>query len=112
MAVKIVGKSKDVDKYRQFLHEQGVYTKRFMNHLRASGLEIKNKPDDFRIFNTPIQKVFGESKKGLYEEDQKLFIAGIANEKITDRMDEILEPSGVDVGNFLKNRVLLMDHLT
>ena len=47
----------------------------------------------------------------MYEEDQKLFIAGIANEKITDRMDEILEPSGVDVGNFLKNRVLLMDHL-
>ena len=111
MAVEIVGKSKDVEKYRTFLHEQGIYTKRFMNHLRSSGLEVKNKPDDFRIFNTPIQKVFGENKKGLYEEDQKLFIAGIANEKITDRMDEILEPSGVDVTNFLKNRVLLMDHL-
>jgi phage head maturation protease len=111
MAVKIVGKSKDVDRYRKYLYEQGINTKRFVNHLRASGMQIKNKPDDFRIFNTPIQKVFGENKKGLLEEDQKLFIAGIANEKITDRMDEVLEPSGVDVRNYLKNRVLLMDHL-
>jgi len=111
MAIEIVGKGKDVERYRKYLHEQGILTKQFLNHLRSSGQQISPKPEGFRVFNTPIKKVFGESKKGIFEDDQKLFIAGIANANIVDRMDERLEPAGVDVRNYLKNRVLLLDHL-
>lgn len=111
MAVEIVGKSDHVKRYRKYLHDQGIYTKRFLNQFSSNGVGIKEKPEDFRIINTPILKVFGEKNKALVEDDQKLFISGIANEKITDRMDEVLEPAGVDIENFLKNRVLLMDHL-
>ncbi len=111
MAVEIIGNPKDVDKYRKYLHDQGVLTKRFLQHVKNSGHPVSQKPEGFRVFNTPIKKVFSESKKGIFEEDQKLFIKGIANENIIDRMDERLEPVGVDIRNFLKNRVLLLDHL-
>lgn len=42
--------------------------------------------------------------------DSKLFIAGIANAKEIDRMNEVLEPGGIMVDAYVKNAVFLMYH--
>ena len=115
MAIEIVGNSKDVDRYRQYLHEQGVYTKRFMENLsKTSGLQLKEKPEGFRILNGGIKNIYSykgkEIVKGI-DNDQKLYIKGIANANIVDRCDERLDPAGIDIENFMKNQVLLLDHM-
>lgn len=111
MAIEVIGNPKDVQKYREYLHRQGLYTKRFFNNLKKNGYDLAPKPEGFRTINTGIKSVYGENKKSIFEEDQKLYIAGIANENIIDRMDERLDPSGVNVENFMRNQVLLVDHL-
>jgi len=44
------------------------------------------------------------------EEPDKLWIEGIANANVVDRMQERLDPIGLDITNFLKNRQLLAHH--
>ena len=112
MAIEVIGDPKSVEQYRKWLHEQGQYTKRYMNHFRKTGVNLAPKPEGFRILNTPIKKVWNKQQKDIIPiEDQKLYIAGVANENAVDRMDERLEPTGVDPKNFMKNQVLLVDHL-
>ena len=115
MAIEIVGKSEDVQRYRKYLHDQGLYTKRFMNTLaKNSGLPLQEKPDGFRIFHGGIKNVYsikGNEKVKGFDETQKLYIKGIANANIVDRADERLDPAGIDIENYMKNRVLLLDHM-
>ena len=115
MAIEIVGKSEDVQRYRKYLHDQGLYTKRFMNTLaKNSGLPLQEKPDGFRIFHGGIKNVYsikGNEKVKGFDESQKLYIKGIANANIVDRADERLDPTGIDIENYMKNRVLLLDHM-
>lgn len=118
MAVEIIGKSEDVRRYREYLHQQGILTKRFMTAFERSGSPLAKKPDGFRIFNGGITDVFGKKTINGVEThikklnpDDKLYMKGIANANIVDRMDERLEPAGIDAENFMRNRVLLLDHM-
>lgn len=45
-----------------------------------------------------------------YTPNEKLFIAGIANANIVDRVQERIDPRGLDLQNYLKNRQLLAHH--
>lgn len=114
MAVEIFGNPKDVKRYREYLHQRGIQTKRFMDSMRSQGYQLSEKPEGFRVFRSGIQKVYNDpSKKELskFKPEEKLYIAGIANANMVDRMDERLEPSGIDIENFMSNAVLLIDHL-
>jgi hypothetical protein len=110
MAVKIIGNDEDVKKYREFLDAQGIYSK--SNHP-----VYKEKPEDFHILQGEITqygyktKSNGTWKKAKIDPDAKLYIKGIANARIMDRMDEIVEPAGGQFENFNKNPILLKDHM-
>jgi phage head maturation protease len=120
MAVEIIGDPAAVKKYREWLHKKGVYTKRFMDAVKRNGHELASKPEGFRAFQGSIRSVYNQKLEGakgavtkstgLNPED-KLYIAGIANANQIDRMDERLEPSGIDIKNYMRNSVLLVDHL-
>jgi len=118
MAVEIIGNSENVRKYREYLHRQGVLTKRFIDSAQRRGQPIIEKPEGYRIINGGIKNVYNvKTVKGIPREVksldpmQKLYIKGIANANMVDRMDERLEPAGIDINNFMKNQVLLLDHL-
>jgi phage head maturation protease len=112
MAVEIVGEPSAVKKYREMLHERGVMTKRFMDAVARSGQQLAPKPDGFRLMNGAIKSVHGERKEmSSYDPESKLYIAGVANANAVDRMDERLDPVGIDIKNFMVNRVLLVDHM-
>lgn len=64
--------------------------------------------DDFRMAGGVIRSVNGEK---AINPDQKLEIVGIANANVIDRMDERLEPAGCDTAHFVKNNILLADHM-
>lgn len=64
--------------------------------------------DEFRMAGGVIRSVNGEK---AINPDQKLEIAGVANANVIDRMDERLEPAGCDTGHFIKNNILLADHM-
>jgi len=51
------------------------------------------------------------SEESGYDPKKPLKIAGVANANIIDRMDEIVDPRGGDFVNFMKNPVLLADHM-
>lgn len=53
-------------------------------------------------------KELGEGKG--YDPKQKLFIGGIANAHETDRMNEVLRPTGVQLNAYNKNNILLLQH--
>lgn len=120
MAIEIVGKPEDVKKYREILHAKGQYTKWYIGEVTARSGVTAPKPDDYRCLTasiTPISKSINDKGEievkevSNYNSDEKLLIRGIANANIVDRMSERLEPAGVDVKNFMKNRVLLSDHM-
>jgi phage head maturation protease len=50
------------------------------------------------------------SQTKAYDPESKLYIAGIANAREIDRMNELLEPGGVMVDSYVKNSVFLMYH--
>jgi len=133
MAVKIVGKKKDIDRYRKILHERGMNTKRVRNHA-----VYKDKPEGFRLCQGTFKMIKGkpyeeddeDDKKGKDEEEdeagqgeegttgevaydpkRRLIIGGMANANIVDRMDERVDPRGGNFENFMKNPVLLADHM-
>lgn len=78
------------------------------------GVSLENNPwikhgPDYRILQAKM-KVMGEVGK-QFKVDDIMDIAGIANANIVDRMDERVNPVGLDASNFMKNRVLLIDHM-
>jgi HK97 family phage prohead protease len=120
MAIKLRGNPQDVKKYRDILAKQGKNTK------RAGHPVYKNKPDDFRVAVGTL-KMMGkkgeENEEGgeqgeegttdgtKYDPARKLIIAGMANANIVDRYDERVDPRGGEFENFMKNPVLLSDHM-
>lgn len=69
--------------------------------------------DEFRMTRGAISKVWtpdGTDQKA-YDPDGKLEITGMANANIIDRVDERLDPAGVDVENYRKNNIFLLDHM-
>jgi len=112
MAIEIVGDPKDVKRYREILHKKGEYTKSFYK----SNPVLAEKPEGFRLMNGIYHKknMADANTKGVFEfdpEKDRLEISGTANAKIIDRMDEVVLPEGLDAKNFLKNPVLLSDHM-
>lgn len=119
MAVEIIGKVEDVRRYREHLHKQGILTKRFIDSARSRGVQVVKKPEDYRIFNGRIKSAYGvktgadgvETRIKKLDPDARLFVKGLANANIVDRMDERVEPAGMEIESFMKNPVLLLDHL-
>ena len=119
MAIEVVGaKQSDVRRYREILEARGNYTKRFNDIMKSGDPTFDPKPEGYRLLGGKFQQVpprfitkdAGETKQFDPSMD-RLEIAGIANANIIDRMDERLDPKGVDTTNFNKNRVLLSDHM-
>jgi len=115
MAIKVTGKPKDVEKYRAMLEARGKYTKGANDHP-----VYDKKPDGYRVMQGDLKTVEWRSEgkstsvadtKGKIDPDARLYIKGIANARIIDRVDEIVEPAGMDIRNFMKNRILLADHM-
>ena len=115
MAIKITGNPKDVEKYRVILEARGKFTKGTNDHP-----VYDKKPDGYRIMQGDLKTVEWRSDgksipaadvKGKIDPDARLYIKGIANARIIDRVDEIVEPAGMDIRNFMKNRILLADHM-
>lgn len=114
MAIKITGNPKDVEKYRAILEAKGKFTKSGDHPV------YDKKPDGYRIMQGDLKTVEWRSDgkstpaadtKGKIDPDARLYIKGIANARIIDRVDEIVEPAGMDIRNFMKNRILLADHM-
>jgi HK97 family phage prohead protease len=52
----------------------------------------------------------GQTPGKTYDPESKLIISGIANANIIDRMDEVLDPRGLDITNYIKNPQILAHH--
>lgn len=114
MAVEIVGSDEAVKRYREMLHAQGTFTKRFKKEIEDGVMLPKH--DDYRTIKAFIEidkKELGEGESDTQEEQPEnlMKIVGTANENAVDRMDERLAPEGVDTTNFQMNPVLLADHM-
>lgn len=57
---------------------------------------------------TSTTGVSGQSKE--FRDNKKLYIAGMANANIVDRMDERVDPRGLDATDYIKNMQLLAHH--
>lgn len=70
--------------------------------------------DDFRMARGSIAKVWSpgdDAAQKAFDPESRMEISGMANANIIDRMDERLDPAGVDVEHFIKNNILLIDHM-
>jgi len=76
----------------------------------------KWKPDghSFKLINPDPERdklySYGSFKAVSNDDDDSVIIRGMANAKVIDRMDEVLDPRGIDVRGFTKNAVLLLGH--
>jgi phage head maturation protease len=111
MKIKYIGSEKDVKKYRESVVEQEEYLRQ-----NSKFINYKEKSEGFRLIQGEL-KVKAEPGKqsdrpvsGLVP-DEKLYIDGIANANVQDRMYEIVNPQGCDVRNYVKNSILLADHM-
>jgi len=128
--IEIVGRPDDVERYKK---ERGVGSdgidpqtgrhvvygglKKFGQDGGKSALGQYN-PNmlhpEYRQTTMTITKVMDESGKELgqpgFDEESKLRIEGIANANIVDRVDERMDPRGIDIQNFMLNPILLADH--
>lgn len=48
--------------------------------------------------------------KASYDAGEKQWLGGVANAKEVDRMNEVLDPTGIIAGGYMKNSVLLYQH--
>lgn len=75
---------------------------------------LKNKPENFRTAVIAIKSVTDghgvNADKKEFSADEEMRIVGVANANIVDRMDERVDPRGLEVSNFIKNPVLILDH--
>ena len=118
MAIEIIGKESDVKRYREILHARGENTKAVgKNKYSVSQIYKKDdlleeKPDGYRLLKGRLS--FSKShyaKKEFDPTTDRLWIKGVANANIVDRVDERINPQGLEAKNFLKNKVLLVDHM-
>jgi phage head maturation protease len=111
MALKIIGTDDDVKRYVEILKSRGIIAKGTLNEQI-----YKERPEGFRMLSGSIMqcsynKDYVASKtKMKADPDAKLYIKDIANARIIDRMDEIVEPAGGDFKHFMNAPMLLSDH--
>jgi hypothetical protein len=70
--------------------------------------------DDFRMARGSIGKVWTPGENGTvkaFDPESRMEISGMANANIVDRVDERVDPAGLDAENFIKNNILLTDHM-
>lgn len=110
MKIKYIGSKKNIDKYKSFVKDQEISLEnsKFINY--------KDKTDGFRILHGElrVKTAHGQqSEKNVsgFHPDEKLYIEGMANAYVEDRMNEIVNPSGCDTKNYVKNMILLSDHM-
>lgn len=86
-----------------------IYSKRWIDvGYRIDGkgfLVLAKAKDDFKL---ATKGMTFETK--AFDEKAKLWIAGVANAKEIDRMNEVLDPAGVDDKAYQKNAMLLRQH--
>lgn len=122
MAIEIIGSPKDIKRYRDILHKRGENTKSVGNNAYQIERSTKKddlyaeKPEGFRLLGGHLKIMASKSstEPAAKEFDpmmDKLWIKGVANANIVDRIDERINPQGLDAKNFLKNKVLLADHM-
>ena len=95
------------------MHDRGLNTK--------SGEVYDTKPEGYRLLqgtlsvrkSQSVKVDHGKNKEAIagYNQDERMLITGVANAAIIDRMDEKLNPQGCDLKNYVKNPVLLADHM-
>jgi hypothetical protein len=68
------------------------------------------KDRQFATAHFEVKNVVAKPGVKGYDPSQKLYIAGVANANIVDRVQERLDPVGLDIQNYLKNRQLLAHH--
>jgi hypothetical protein len=110
MALTIVGNDADIARYKEILKSRGINIKGTSNEII-----YKDRPEGYRILSGQIMgcsydKSYSTSAKAKADPDAKLYIRGIANARIIDRMDEIVEPAGGDFKFFMSAPMLMADH--
>lgn len=65
---------------------------------------------DKQYLPVEFKMVHKEKYKKGYDPEKKVYIAGIANANIEDRVRERLDPRGVEIESYLKNAQLLAHH--
>jgi len=76
-------------------------------------LKSPDAEEDRQFLYMPFAHVGADGKsagKKEYRDDKRLYIAGMANANIIDRMDEVLDPRGLDTTDYIKNSQLLAHH--
>jgi hypothetical protein len=111
MKIKYKGTESNIERYKDFVKTQE-------ENLRQNSkfINYKDKNDGFRILHgeLKIKTAHGQQSErpisGVHPDD-KLYIDGMANANVEDRMNEIVNPSGCDVRSYVRNPILLSDHM-
>lgn len=129
MALIITGKPADIERYKKARSitfgdvdpQTGQHVQYALKKFGGGkdGVALQNNPwikhgPDYRMLQAHLKMNMGMDASGNQKQfkiEDTMDIAGIANANIVDRMDERVNPVGLDAGNFLKNRVLLIDHM-
>jgi len=127
MALVIVGEPKNVQRYiKQRGAENGVDPatgqrveygglKRFPAQSRGQMRNPYIDNPEYRVAQGTIKSIRdgngNEPGTKGFDPDAKMLIKGVANANVVDRWDERMEPAGMDIKNFVKNKILLADHM-
>lgn len=111
MKIKYKGTESNIERYKSFVKTQE-------ENLRQNSkfINYKDKNDGFRILHgeLKIKTAHGQQSErpisGVHPDD-KLYIDGMANANVEDRMNEIVNPAGCDVRSYVRNPILLSDHM-
>jgi len=111
--IKIIGNPKDVQKWLQL--KETPLTKYINKALKAGEKGEEPDREDVPTFLGQITEVKGVDGKNLtdyeFNTTKRMYLKGIANEHTMDRMNEIVKPVGLDARNYLKNPIMLADHM-
>jgi hypothetical protein len=122
----ITGRPEDVERYKNdrgvinnidpATGQQVVYggLKRFWQSLGQPVNPNFSNPE-FRLLGGTIKSVRDSTGKASdepgFNPEDKLLISGIANANVVDRVDERLDPRGIEIEHYMLNNILLADHM-
>ena len=111
MKIKYKGTESNIERYKNFVKAQEENLQK-----TSKFIDYKEKNDGFRILQgeLKIKTAHGQQSErtvsGVHPDD-KLYIDGMANANVEDRMNEIVNPQGCDVRSYVRNPILLSDHM-
>jgi len=111
MKIKYKGTESNIERYKNFVKDQEESLQK-----NSKFINYKDKNDGFRIIQgeLKVKTAHGQQSErpisGVHPDD-KLYIDGMANANVEDRMNEIVNPQGCDVRSYVKNPILLSDHM-